>query len=376
MKTFAELDIENNGQYIKLLSAVAKLSGLFSESAIPLVYYRAVENIFCKSFEAQDLSRSDTAFDARYKSIGIGIKTFICPGNSKKEKVAEFNSDSRELNGLKGKGLALKLAEYRNERIDLANRTYDITSSLYHIVARRDSELVLFETDYDKIDLNNIKSVNSTSSSLQFEDGKNLYSFNYSKSTLYRKFTIPERAHHVPIDIIEDPYSLLLELFENNDLKSDKSKLKKGINYVVLPLYGIKRGQKFVFEKSGLNQWNAGGRKRNFGEVYIRIPKKIHKKFPGFFPEKDKPFGLKTPTGEKLQAKVCQDDSKALMTNPNKALSDWLLRKIFQAEEKEVLTIEKMNKLGFDSVRIQKTDNSNYKIDISPINSYEKFINQ
>ena len=64
------------------------------------------------------------------------------------------------------------------------------------------------------------------------------------------------------------------------------------------------------------------------------------------------------------------------MTNPNKALSDWLLRKIFQAEEKEVLTIEKMNKLGFDSVRIEKTDNSNYKIDISPINSYEKFINQ
>ena len=235
---------------------------------------------------------------------------------------------------------------------------------------------MLFETDYDKIDLNNIKSVNSTSSSLQFEDGKNSYRYNYSKSTLFRKFYIPERAHHIPVDIIENPFSLLLELFENNDLKPAKDKLKKGINYVVLPLYGIKRGQKFVFEKSGLNQWNAGGRKRTYGEVEIRIPKQIHNQFPGFFPERDKPFGLKTPAGEKLQAKVCQDDSKALMTNPNKALSDWLLRKIFQAEEKEVLTIEKMNKLGFDSVRIEKTDNSNYKIDISPINSYEKFINQ
>lgn len=375
MKTFAELDIENNGQYIKLLSAVAKLSGLFSESATPLVYYRAVENIFCKSFKAQDLSRSDTAFDARYKSIGIGIKTFICPRNSKKEKVAEFNSVSRELNGLNGKGLALKLAEYRNERIDLANRTYDITSSLYHIVARRDSELVLFETDYDKIDLNNINSIVESDAGLQFEDGKNLYSFNYSKSTLYRKFTIPERAHHVPIDIIEDPYSILLELFENNDLKSDKSKLKKGNNYVVLPLYGIKRGQKFVFEKSGLNQWNAGGRKRSIGEVYIPIPKEIHNQFPGFFPERDKVFDLKIPTGEKFKTKVCQDNSKALMTNPNKALSDWLLRKIFQLEEEEILTIDKMNKLGSDSVTIEKIDNSNYKIDISPIDSYEKFIN-
>lgn len=51
MKTFAELDIENNGQYIKLLSAVAKLSGLFSESATPLVYYRAVEIFFAKALK-------------------------------------------------------------------------------------------------------------------------------------------------------------------------------------------------------------------------------------------------------------------------------------------------------------------------------------
>ena len=376
MKTFAELDIENNGQYIKLLSAVAKLSGLFSENTIPYINYRAAEKIFCKSFNANDLSRSDTAYDASYKSIGVGLKTFNCPTNSSTEKVAEFNSLSGELRDFRGKKLACKLAQYRNERIDLANRLYKIKSSLYHIVARKDNELVLFETDYDKIDLNNIKSVNSTSSSLQFEDGKNLYRYNYSKSTLFRKFYIPDGAHHIPIDIIENPFSLLLELFENNDLKPAKDKLKKGINYVILPLYGTKKKQKFVFEKSGLNQWNAGGRKRTYGEVEIRIPKQIHNQFPGFFPERDKPFGLKTPTGEKLQAKVCQDDSKALMTNPNKALSDWLLRKIFQAEEKEVLTIEKMNKLGFDSVRIEKTDNSNYKIDISPINSYEKFINQ
>ena len=34
MKSFADLDKENNGNYIKLLSATAKLSRLFSESQV------------------------------------------------------------------------------------------------------------------------------------------------------------------------------------------------------------------------------------------------------------------------------------------------------------------------------------------------------
>jgi hypothetical protein len=52
MKSFAEIDIEKNGNYLKLLSAVSKLSGLFSESAIPFINYRVAENIFCRSFDA------------------------------------------------------------------------------------------------------------------------------------------------------------------------------------------------------------------------------------------------------------------------------------------------------------------------------------
>ena len=191
MKSFAEIDIENNGNYLKLLSTVSKLSGLFSESAVPFINYRVAENIFCRSFDAGNLSRSDTAFDANYNSIGIGLKTFVCNTNSSTEKVAEFNSLSRVLANFQGRDLAHKLAEFRNERIDLANRLYNIESSLYHIVARKNNELVLFETDYDKIDIQNIHSVKQNNASLQFEDGKNFYSFNYSKSTLFRKFYIP-----------------------------------------------------------------------------------------------------------------------------------------------------------------------------------------
>jgi hypothetical protein len=373
MKSFAEIDIENNGNYLKLLSAVSKISGLFSESAVPFINYRVAENIFCRSFEANNLSRSDTAFDADFNSIGIGLKTFISKTNTSTEKVAEFNSLSRDLKNYKGKELAIKLGEYRNERIKLANRVYNINSSLYHIVARREKELLLFETDYNQIDIENINSVKSNKASLQFEDGHNFYSFNYSKSTLFTKFIIPENAFKLPIDIIEDPYSLLLDLFSSNQYKSATDKLIKGENYIILPLYGIKKNEKFVFEKSGINQWNAGGRKRDIGEIYIPIPIDIHKEFPNFFPERDETFNLEIPTGEVFEAKVCQDNSKALMTNPNKALSDWLLRKVLQLQEGELATIEKLDKLGFDSVIITKNEKSEFKIDIMKTDSYIKF---
>lgn len=373
MKSFAEIDIENNGNYLKLLSAVSKISGLFSESAVPFINYRVAENIFCRSFEANNLSRSDTAFDADFNSIGIGLKTFISKTNTSTEKVAEFNSLSRDLKNYKGKELAIKLGEYRNERIKLANRVYNINSSLYHIVARREKELLLFETDYNQIDIENINSVKSNKASLQFEDGHNFYSFNYSKSTLFRKFIIPENAFKLPVDIIEDPYSLLLDLFSSNQYKSATDKLIKGENYIILPLYGIKKNEKFVFEKSGINQWNAGGRKRDIGEIYIPIPIDIHKEFPNFFPERDETFNLEIPTGEVFEAKVCQDNSKALMTNPNKALSDWLLRKVLQLQEGELATIEKLDKLGFDSVIITKNEKSEFKIDIMKTDSYIKF---
>jgi hypothetical protein len=373
MKSFAEIDIDNKGNYLNLLSAVSKLSGLFSESSVPFINYRVAENVFCRSFDAGNLSRSDTAFDANYNSVGVGLKTFTCNSNNSTEKVAEFNSLSRVLADFKGKELAIKLGEFRNDRINLANRLYDIESSLYHIVARKEKELLLYETDYNTIDISNIHSVKSNKASLQFEDGNNFYSFNYSKNTLFRKFIIPQHAYRLPIEIIEDPYTLLLELFENKDLKLATDKLIKGQNFVILPLYGIQKKEKHIFEKSGLNQWNANGRKRDFGEVYIPIPAELHKKYPNFFPSRDEEFNLQIPTGEVFNAKLCQENSKALMTNPNNALSDWLLRKVLQLKEGELATIEKLDMLGFDSVIITKTDNLNFKIDIMKTNTYVEF---
>lgn len=373
MSSFVSKDIEKSGDYIAMLSAVASLSGLFSESAIPYLNYRVAENIFCRSFNAENLSRSDTAFDAKINSLGIGLKTFICTSNNSVEKIAEFNSLSRIISELKGEKLAIMLAKYRNDRINLANRIYNIEKSIYHIVARQEKSLVLFETDYDLIDVDNIRAVKESKGGLQFNDGKNHYNFNTSKSTLFKKFIIPDSAFKIPIEIIDDPYSLLLEFFKNKSYLASKEKLVKGINYVILPLYGGKNSERQVFEKSGLNQWNAAGRKRDFGEVYIPIPIEIHRKNPKFFPERDKPFDLILPTGEKLNAKVCQQNSKALMTDPNKAISDWLLRKVLLLREGELATIEKLDALGFDSVILVKNQDGSFSIDIMKTGSYEFF---
>jgi hypothetical protein len=138
-------------------------------------------------------------------------------------------------------------------------------------------------------------------------------------------------------------------------------------------LYSTKSKNRKVAKKSGLNQWNAGGRQRDYGEVYIPIPSKIRNHYPNFFPSRDEPFKLKIPTGEIFEAKVCQENSKALMTNPNKALSEWLLRTVLDLEEGEIATREHLDYLGLDSVKISKKD-AQFEIDILPSWSYEKFI--
>lgn len=375
MVNFVEIDRKNSGEYLKLLETVGKLSGLFSESATPFINYRVAENIFCRSFSAENLSRSDTAYDAKFdKHIGVGLKTFICEKNYSNEKIAEFNALSQKLSQFTGLDLAKKLAEYRNNRIELANRLYNISSSLYHIVARKNGKLVLFETDYEKIDIHNIKIIKTTQASIIFEDSINEYSFNFSKSTLFRKFYIPQNAFSLPINIIDDPYTLILDLFKDKNINIAQDKLIKGRDYIILPLYGRKNGNKFVFERSGLNQWKANGRVRDPGEVYIPIPIQIHRLYPDFFPSKDTTFNLTIPTGETFIAKVCQENSKALMTNPNKALSDWLLRELLQIQEGDLATIERLLELGFDSVIIYKDASSKFRIDKAELDGYEHFI--
>jgi hypothetical protein len=67
---------------------------------------------------------------------------------------------------------------------------------------------------------------------------------------------------------------------------------------------------------------------------------------------------------------------KGLMTKSNKGLGDWLLRKALQLKENELVTIQMLNKLGFDSVIIFKENDENYKIDIMKTDSFTEFIKE
>jgi len=361
--------------YFNYLKAICSLSKLFSDSEIPYLYYRVAENIFCKSFNADNFSRDDLAFDAKKNNIGIGLKTFTEKGKYTTEKIAEFNAFSKELRSLDNTKLVLRLSDLRNERIRFAKRTYGVENSIYHCIARGKNILKIFETNYELIDKNAIRNIKYSTAGVQFNDAKNEYCFNFSKSTLYKKFEIPVNSIDLPIQILDDPYELILTLFKKVDVIQPISEIP-GENYIILPLYSLresKKGNKVVAEKSGLNQWNAGGRKRDIGEVYIPIPIQIHKSFPNFLPPRDKSFNFHIPTGEILSAKVCQENSKALMTNPNNALSDWLLRKVLKLKEGKLLTYENLKILGIDSVRITKIDKNNFKIDFTKIDSYDEF---
>lgn len=375
---------QNNSKYFEMLRLMAQLSKLFSLSKTPYLDYRLAENLFCRYFSAQNDARSCTAYDARLCKVGIGIKTFILKGKDDSnsiEKIAEFNKLRVELNELAGIDLAKKLGTFRNERMQFANNLYDITETQYHIVGRATGCLRIFNTPYEEVNIDRIHLIKDDETSCSFHDEINEYTFNKSKSVLQKRFCVPKICKNIEVEIIDEPLELLEKLFahETIDIQNTK-KTRKGIDYIILPLYSESKAKgRFVPEKSGLNQFNAGGRARNELEVYIPVPKYIHKNFPDFFPSREESFLLHLPNGSVLSAKICQDGGKALMSNPNKDLGEWILRTVLKKRPMELVSITDLDRLGFDSVCIENlhsTDENGvkeYKISLSDNNNYANF---
>jgi len=378
---------QDNSKYFDMLRLMAQLSKLFSENEVPYLDYRLAENLFCKYFEAANDARSCTAYDARLMRVGIGIKTFVLKGKQgdySVEKIAEFNKLKKTLNGLSGIDLALQIGKYRNERMEFANNQYDVNETQYHIVGRVEGSLRLFNTPYEFVNLEKLHLDKDDETSCSFNDETNEYTFNKSKSVLLKRFEVPTNHIDIQVDILDDPLSLLEEFFaDKKGQVVTAKKLVRGEDYVILPLYSFnkKRGC-FVAEKSGLNQFNAGGRKRNDLEVYIPVPMALRKIFPNFFPSRDIPFTLLLPDGRKLSAKICQDGGKALMSNPNSALGEWILRKVLKKRPWELVTMDDLDRLGFDSICVENMHciddegNKMYKISFSNTNEdFQSFIN-
>lgn len=355
--------------YEKMLETVGSLSRLFSESDIPYLDSRVAENLYCKSFDAQNKSRDDSSVDAVYQKTGIGIKTFR--GNSD-QKIAEFNKALPLFARLKASAKAKKIAELRNERIELTKRKYGIDYVTYHCIRREKGKMILCEHPMDLIDIPRLRIVKGTDKYVKFKDGKNNYKFNISKSVLYKDFPRQNIISEINVNIIADPFDSL-----GKALGGAKKEVLKETGathrYVILPLYATRKRGNHVPLKSGLNQWHAKGRPRDLDEVYIPIPAWIHHEFAGFFPKRDKKFTLKLPDGSTMSAKICQDGDKALMSDPNKALGQWILRHILQLRRGELLTYKRLQELGIDSVIVRKTGALQYSIDFKEQGAFEKF---
>lgn len=371
-------------EYEELLKVVGSLSNLFSESPIPYLYYRAAENIFCRAFNAENLSRGDVSADATKENLGIGLKTFLHNNGNTFQKIAEFNRGAFDYQSMSSKDIVQVISKQRNERISFTKRAHDLDNMIYHIVTREKNGFNIYEEPMDKIDVFSIREIKRKKNVIHFKDNIHTYSFNLSKSTLFKRFVTEKPIYHFDVDILEDPYSYLLEkaTATANIVEAESNSYE----HVYLPLYSPESGE--VQKGSGLNQWNAGGRARNSDELYLPIPIWVHKVFEGFFPydleayqesRKNKTkykapnFTLQLPNGSEISSKICQENGKALMSNPNKLLGHWMLREVLQIPEGQLVTYDMLEKIGIDSVIVTKFAKDYFRIDFSKIASYTNF---
>ncbi|MGN1394082.1 MAG: hypothetical protein ACI4V7_08650 [Succinivibrionaceae bacterium] len=361
-------------KYKEMLQIIGSLSNIFSESDEPMLYYRAHENIFCKYFQANNLSREDCSADASKGNIGVGLKTWV--GNND-QKIAEFGKLKPQYKDLSGIDLIKRIAEYRNARIQTTKALHNITSMFYHVVKRIPHAMQILECSFDPIDINNIEIIENrgNENNTYFTDKRHVYHFSTSKNTLYMIFDSLIELDHFEVNIIDDPYEALktmsFKIFSQRYKTENKALQFNKVNQICLRLYSFKNNQKVVFEKSGLNQWNAGGRTRDPNELYIPYPKEDREKTKGFFPPQDTIFKLKLPDGTIMDAKICQQEGKAIMSNPNKALGKWLLRDVFKLPEKTIVTYEMLQIFGIDSVIFTKKSELEYTIDFCNLDTYE-----
>lgn len=390
---------EQQEQYKLLLGMMGHLSNLFSESNSPYLAYRVHENIFCKSFQAENLARGDDSADAQKGAIGIGLKTWTGQDD---QKVAEFGRLLPQYENLTGIELVRKISEFRNIRIRTTKNMHGISTMIYHVVKRVPNMMKILECSFDPVDIDNIELIpdRGTANNIYFTDHNHTYHFSNTKHTLYMIFDDMQEMDSFPVEILSDPYSLLVSaIYATNKLQKpssispdivfsplgDSSTVNVELHgdvfvapeQLCLKLYtrtGKNTGrQKYVQEKSGLNQWNALGRPRDPNEIYIPYPIEDRRRNENFFPPRDTPFNLRLPDGSIISAKVCQENGKAIMSNPNKVLGKWLLRDVFELPERTLVTYDMLVQFGIDSVVFTKHSDSDYSVDFSEIGTYEEF---
>lgn len=418
-------------EYINFLKIFGALSGLFKDNQEgdnakkPYLYYRNHEQLFARVFNVEDLTRKDSAFDAlgvwNGERVGIGLKTWIHSKDKTYQKVAEFNKLAPTViiplieNGTPEE-VVRKVAELRNERIMLDKRLHGTSKDVYHFITRDNNVMNIVETSYDLIDMDSLEFIKTDGKTYQFKDKLHNYKFYKSKSVLLEEFDASkaEIIETIPIVQYDDPFELIkmisipetgegllknkdieaAEIQQINCIREESYIYKAGSNIdnvIYLPLYQDKKEGRIVSECSGINMRHAKSKNKGKNtprpeyEVEIRISTWIHHIFPRFFgidgfndgEIKDKKlndFDLILPDGRILRGRIKQENGKSLQTNPQSALGEWIIKDVLGLKNREdKVTIDLLNELGIDSLKITKIDNKHFKITVAETNAYERF---
>ena len=313
-KMWEVLPNKDKEEYKKMILAFASLSEMFTQKAIglnevvtPIVNSKFQETVFQKAFHANAEDIGNTSYDVSlkvnvdgqdYKYL-IGIKTFGFTSGD--QKVAQFkayqpnylrfieaiekNTRDKELEKEEIKNIninnyleiAKRISIVRNKRIDSSIENLkgfkvednEEVFSVYHVLmpSKQDEKPRIFvgETNYDKIDIDNITILGCTNknnpTNFSFTDGKHIYKYTSSDSQLYMKFNNDTIVVDTwDVKYAEDAYSIFSsiskEVYQNEFSKKDVN--VANIESFSWSLLG-RNGEVELF--SGLNSFFAVGSK-------------------------------------------------------------------------------------------------------------------
>ncbi|MHA7841956.1 MAG: phospholipase D-like domain-containing protein [Winogradskyella sp.] len=411
-------------EYTKYLQVYGALTNLFRQKKGDLIPYldsKFQETVFARVFNSKNVDIGNTPHDILSvfgsERIGIGLKTWM-GSNPSFQKVMQLKRFQDEINECRNnqEDLAYKISQIRNERIlsDHERLGLDKDKNIYHYVTRDKGSFTINECAYPLIDVNNLKDFNMTKTAFTWSDGLKDYKYTFGDSQIWQNFDSTRYETQVlnsfNVDIIDDPFSFLLEAYF--EIIEKHKVVEEEIVEAYLPLYSYR--SKEVEEKSGLNSWNAAPKTkgsnipRPLNEVYIPIPREFHNRNPDFFikdifefekqrenfkgKKSEKPeirFYLELPNGKRIPSLVTQDNLKGLQSGSNteydddgkkygqSALGQWLLIDVLGLRERKLVTRDWLKKKGTDSVRLwrKKDDYSVINIDFAPVGAFEAFMN-
>lgn len=360
---------------LRALACVTKMNG--GRGDIPFMYYRGVEEAYCVATGAKNLGKDDIVVDAVGNGVGVAIKTFLEGQGSSYQIIGEFGAGKPSYDKLEPLAKIKKVCGLRNRRIEDAKRLHGLNEVFYLVFVRGKGKIMMMEQPLRDISLRDIRIKKVTAGTIHFSDGQHEYKFDISDSKLYKKFYSRHAQLTFTVKILKNPYKALFKLIGNSVPKITKknthaNKTKKSES-VVLPLFSTGATGKYVPARSGINQWNAKGRKRSADEAYVSVPSWLYDKFPDFLPKNGSEVSIVMSDARSMRCKACQQGGKALMSIPNRALGTFILRDELNIKPGKMATYEDLLKAGIDGIRLSKISNKTFSLEVAKVGEYEKF---